>query len=50
MCASCGCGKPNDKHGDDRHITMQHLEQAAQAAKISVTQVIENLRQSVTQS
>ena len=22
MCANCGCGIPEDKHGDDRNITI----------------------------
>ena len=30
MCMSCGCGKPNDNHGDVRNITLSNLEQAAQ--------------------
>ena len=32
MCISCGCGKPNDDHGDARNITMQDVDQAAEAA------------------
>ncbi len=43
MCLSCGCGEPNESHGDDRHITMQRLEQAAQASDISVMQAAENI-------
>ena len=47
MCASCGCGKVNEDHNDDRHLTMRDLEQAAKAADIDVEQVIENLRDAV---
>lgn len=43
MCVSCGCGKPNDDHGDSRHITMSQIEAAAGAAGISVDDVAENI-------
>lgn len=43
MCVSCACGKPNDDHGDPRHITMEQLEQAAKAADISLEEVAENI-------
>lgn len=43
MCASCGCGKPNDQHGDSRHITMGQIQQAAAAAKISPQEVGKNI-------
>ena len=45
MCLSCGCGQPNEQHGDPRHITLSQIEQAAQASNISVQQAIENIRQ-----
>ena len=32
MCLSCGCGKPDDDHGDSRNITMSDLKRAAEAA------------------
>ena len=31
MCVSCGCGSPEDKHGDDRNITLSELQAAADA-------------------
>lgn len=43
MCLDCGCGKPNDTHGDDRHITLQQLEQAAKASGISVQEAAQNI-------
>lgn len=43
MCVSCACGKPNDDHGDSRHITMKELEDAAAAAGVSVSEVVENI-------
>lgn len=50
MCASCGCGMVNEDYGDDRHLTLTDLEQAAQAANITVLEVIQNLQESVRQS
>jgi predicted nucleic acid-binding Zn-ribbon protein len=49
MCASCGCGKFNDDHGDDRHITGDQIRDAAEAADISVTEVVNNLQQAAQQ-
>ncbi len=43
MCMSCGCGRPNDDHGDARHITLDELDQAAQAANISREQAAQNI-------
>jgi hypothetical protein len=45
MCASCGCGKAEDQHGDQRNITLGDLQGAASAANISVEKVISNLQQ-----
>jgi hypothetical protein len=44
MCASCGCGKPNDNHGDTANITLDDLERAARAAGVSTAQVADNLK------
>jgi hypothetical protein len=43
MCLSCGCGKPNDDHGDSRNITMNDLSSAAQAAGTTPDQVAQNI-------
>jgi hypothetical protein len=48
MCVSCGCGEPNERHGDDRHITQDDLQQAAAAAEISLDEVIGNIAASGT--
>jgi hypothetical protein len=45
MCLTCGCGEPNDDHGDSRHITMDDLNNAADAAEISVDEAAGNLQQ-----
>ncbi len=36
MCLDCGCGEPNERHGDDRHITMSEVRAAAAASEISL--------------
>lgn len=43
MCMSCGCGMPNDDHGDQRNITQNDLDRAAQAANISRDQAAQNI-------
>ena len=43
MCLSCGCGEPNEQHGDPRHITMNDLEAAAAASDVSALQAAENI-------
>jgi hypothetical protein len=43
MCMSCGCGKPNDNHGDSRNITLHDLNDAAEAAGISTAQAVQNI-------
>jgi hypothetical protein len=43
MCLSCGCGEPNEKHGDDRNITMDDVQQAAQASNITPMQAAQNI-------
>lgn len=44
MCLDCGCGEPNDSHGDARHITMDSLRSAAEASDIPVDEAIKNMR------
>jgi hypothetical protein len=46
MCMSCGCKQPNEDHGDDRNITMDALQQAADAAGISVDEAASNIVES----
>ena len=48
MCVSCGCGEPNDNHGGDtRHITMEMLQAAAEAAEISVDDAAHNIVEAI---
>ncbi len=48
MCISCGCGVPDEKHGDDRNITLSELKEAAAAARIGMFQLAGNLQQGLT--
>ena len=43
MCLSCGCGEPDDNHGDDRHIILSELQAAAEAAEISTDEAAHNI-------
>jgi hypothetical protein len=43
MCMSCGCGKPNDQHGDQANIIYDQLEAAAKAANIDAEQAADNI-------
>ena len=43
MCVSCGCGTPEDKHGDDRNITLSEIQAAAEAAGVPVSEVVANI-------
>ena len=43
MCVSCGCGHPNDDHGDSRNITLHDLDQAAIAAGTTRDKVLQNM-------
>jgi hypothetical protein len=46
MCVSCGCGEIHDNHGDPQHLTIEDLEQAAEAANLTVDQVVQNIQAS----
>jgi len=50
MCLDCGCGEPNEDHGDSRHITMDSIQSAAQASEISVDEVVKNISDGVRQA
>ena len=47
MCVSCGCGVPDSDHGDNRHITLGDLRCAADAASLTVPQVVGNISASM---
>ena len=43
MCMSCGCGNPNDDHGDSRNITLNDIDQAAIAAGTTRDRILQNM-------
>ncbi|MGH9183614.1 MAG: hypothetical protein ACRDZ9_07395 [Acidimicrobiales bacterium] len=45
MCANCGCGIPEDKHGDDRNVAWSEVRAAAEANSQSPEQAINNMQQ-----
>jgi hypothetical protein len=47
MCLTCGCGIPNDDHGDERNITYDDLKAASDAAGASVEEVLNNFNETV---
>lgn len=49
MCANCGCGKPEDRHGDDRNITWSDIEASAEASGVSPAQAVENINEMAEQ-
>lgn len=49
MCLTCGCGEPDSDHGDSRHITMEDLKKAAEAAGVSVDEAVNNFNATVKQ-
>ena len=46
-CLTCGCDEPHNRHGDERNITIEDLEGAADWADISVGQAVKNLDHAV---
>ena len=45
MCISCGCGNYEDAHGDERNVTVATLQRAADAANLTLEQVVGNMRE-----
>jgi hypothetical protein len=43
MCASCGCGIPEETHGDKRNILYSQVTAAAKAMEISENDVVNNI-------
>jgi hypothetical protein len=49
MCANCGCGIPEDKHGDDRNIAWSEIVAAAEANDGSPTEAVQNMQRMAEQ-
>lgn len=45
MCLDCGCMQPDNTHGDDRHITMKELVDAADANGFSAQETLTNIEE-----
>lgn len=43
MCLSCGCGQPDERHGDGANITAEDLRRAAETAGIEMEQAADNI-------
>lgn len=43
MCLTCGCGRPNDDHGEKDNITIDDMQAAADVQKISLNEAAQNL-------
>jgi hypothetical protein len=50
MCLDCGCGEPNERHGDDRHIVMDDVKAAAEASELSVEEAARNISEGLRQA
>jgi hypothetical protein len=44
MCANCGCGIPEDKHGDDRNIAWSEIVASAEANGLSPADAAQNIQ------
>ena len=49
MCMSCGCGEPDNDHGNPDHITRERMERAARAAGVDIEQAADNIHDSARQ-
>jgi hypothetical protein len=50
MCVSCGGGEIRNNHGDSHHLTREVIQQAADAAGLSVEQVVRSIQTSMRQA
>jgi hypothetical protein len=46
---SCGCGEPDNDHGNPDHITRERMERAARAAGVDIEQAADNIHDSARQ-
>ncbi len=49
MCLDCGCMEPDNRHGDERHLIMQDLVDAAQANQKPLRKVFETVESTANQ-
>lgn len=48
MCLTCGCGEPNEDHGNADQITYEELKKAADANGITVEEAANNITAGLT--
>ena len=41
MCVTCGCGRYEDSHGDERNVTVASLQRAADASNQTLRDVLQ---------
>lgn len=44
MCANCGCGKPEDRMGDDRNILWSEIVASAEANDITPAEAARDIQ------
>jgi ABC-type transporter Mla subunit MlaD len=49
MCLNCGCGEPEDDHGDERNITLDDLHAASQATGQDLHETIDHMERALDQ-
>jgi len=49
MCLNCGCGEPNNDHGDTRNITLDDVNAASQATGQSLHETIDHMERALDQ-
>jgi hypothetical protein len=47
MCLNCGCGKPNEDHGNPANITADDLRRAAEANQQSLRESAQHIVETV---
>jgi hypothetical protein len=47
MCMNCGCGRPDDDHGNSANITAAHLQKAADANDQSLRESAQHILETV---
>lgn len=50
MCMNCGCGQPNERHGNEANITLDDLRRAGEANGQDLDQTIGNMEQAYHES
>lgn len=44
MCYNCGCGKPDDDHGNPKNITNKTFDEAAKASEMKTADAKNNTK------